>query len=93
MKEVEVGELQIENEKLLQANMELYEENCQLKTQIIGVSEAFSYTTSTLFYEIQMEKGKIRFGAHSLKNDDKQTCFYTGLLSYEVFEGQFELLQ
>ena len=93
MKEIEVDELQIGNEKILQANMEVYEENCQLKRQIIGVNEVFSYTTSTFFNEMRMEKGKIRFGAHSLKNDDKQNCFYTGLPSYEVFEGLFELLQ
>ena len=41
MKEIKVGELQIENEKLLQANMELSEENCQLKGQIIRVNKAF----------------------------------------------------
>ena len=93
MKEIEVGELQIENEKLFQANRELYEENCQLKKQIIGVNVAFSFTTSSLCNEMRMEKSKIRFGAHSLKNDNKKTCFYTGLPSYEVFEGLFELLQ
>ena len=93
LKEIEVGELQIENEELFQANRELYEENCQLRRQIIGVNEAFSYSASSSCNEMRMEKDMIRFGAHSLKNDDKKTCFYTGLPSYVVFEGLFELLQ
>ena len=92
MKEIEIGEIQMENEELLQVNMKLSEENLQLKSQILR----FDVCCTNYMYlnkHMQMEKAKNRFGAHSLKNDDRKTCFYTGLPSYKLFEGLFQLLQ
>ena len=81
---MEVGELQIENERLTQQNMLLTEENFEMRSSLT-LNAAHSCATISLAGQQQMVEPTSAFGAHSLEND-KKVLFYTGLPSYTVYE-------
>lgn len=91
-KEIEIGDLQIENEILVQENQDLKEENLELKNQLFGLQTASVYAMNSFVTSANMEAAN-RFGARSLQNDDRKVLFYTGLPSYEVFDGLYHLLE
>ena len=91
-KEIEIGDLQIENEILVQENQDLKEENLALKNQLLGLPTASLYTMNSFITSTNTEAA-YRFGAHSLQNDDRKVLFYTGLPSCEVFDGLYHLLE
>ena len=92
LKEIEIGELQIENERLTQQNMLLTEENFELRNDF-RLNAAHSCATTSLAGQQQMVESTSAFGTHSLENNDKKVLFYTGLPSYKVYERLFNLLQ
>ena len=91
LKEIEIGDLQIENEILVHANQDLKEENLEVKIQLFGLQTASVYMY-TLNSFINMEAAN-RFGARSRQNDDRKVLFYKSLPSYEVFDGLCQLLE
>ena len=88
LKEVEIGELQIDNKILVQDNERLGEENLLLKSQLSELMCVHNITSSALKSQKSNE-----FSARVLKGDDKKVCFYTGLPSYDVFKGLYQLLE
>lgn len=85
-KEVEIGELQLENEALVQQVMKLGEENHALK-QLVQSQQSLcmSLADSTCSPAV--------FGLDLIKDDDSKILFYTGLPSYKVFNGLYRLLE
>ena len=101
-KEVEIGELQIENELLLQENENLKEENRQMKNRISQLTHLHGISSQSALTAHQQLRGLVlretqlpptEFNAQSLMDDDDKVCFYTGLPSYKVFKGLYLLLE
>ena len=44
-------------------------------------------------FRLQAQLLKVKFCAAILKNDDEMTCFYTGLPTYKLFVGLFQILE
>ena len=80
-KEIEIGVLQMENEKLRIENEKLEQQNMELRGQIFLTNASQPLVCAH------------RDSASGLENDDKKVCFYTGLPTYKVFNGLCSLLQ
>ena len=101
IQEVEIGELQIENEQLIQENTKLREEIDKLRTQMVQLTHLCSLSSQSatiaeqqvLSIAQQAQQKKAEFTALSLKGDDEKVRFYTGLPNYEVFEKLYQLLE
>ena len=101
IQEVEIGELQIENEQLIQENTKLQEETDKLRTQMVHLTHLCSLSSQSatiaeqqvLSIAQQAQQKKAEFTALSLKGDDEKVRFYTGLPNYEVFEKLYQLLE
>ena len=63
-----------------------------LKSQLFGLQTASLYTVNSFITRTHVEAENCS-GAHSLQNDDRKVLFYTGLPSYEVFDGLYHLLE
>ena len=88
-----IGELQIENEQLIQENTKLREEIDQLRTQVFHLthlcslsSQAATTAQQQVLPITQQAQQEAELTALSLKDNDDKVCFYTGLPNYEVFE-------
>ena len=98
MKEIEIGEYQFENEKLLDRVKELSHQNEALQMDILRSStysliNVWNQTqeVNSLLFSVQVLQSKLKkhsFGAGVIANDDQRSCFYTGLPSYKLFEGK-----
>ena len=101
LQEVEIGELQIENEQLIQENAKLREEVDMLRNQMFHLTHLCnSSSQSATITQQQMssiaqqsQQKKAELTALSLKGDDKKVRFYTGLPNYEVFEKVYKLME
>ncbi len=93
-KEIEIGELQIENEQLCIDFAELEDQNFSLKQEMSSLNAMLSETWQPSLHavntQLDQEPG---FTAASLKGDDKKVTFYTGLPSYTAFQGVFNLFE
>ena len=92
-------DLEDKNKELHEQNKELLTQNSQLE---VGTAQAailnhhlnvqnqhllvlLNHSASTL--------QALRFGVSNIANDDKKTCFYTGLPTYDVFFALYNLLK
>lgn len=108
-KEVEIGEMQIELDLLqnkvdeLQETLsQLHQETAALRNERNGLLVEntllkqrinFDAKAHTAMFRLQAQLLKVKFCATILKNDDEMTCFYTGLPTYKLFVGLFQILE
>lgn len=108
-KEVEIGEMQIELDLLqnkvdeLQKTLsQLHQETAALRNKRNGLLVEntllkqrinFDAKTHTAMFRLQAQLLKVKFCAAILKNDDEMTYFYTGLPTYKLFVGLFQILE
>ena len=94
--EIDIGELQLELHKLQQENAQLHHENVELKNAVKEQGFLHNITNSLVLQikqlQLQLNRVAVKFGADFIKDDDTKTCFYTGLPSYQLFHGLFDLL-
>lgn len=94
----EVSELQHEVSQLQTLSNNLKAANSLLNTIVARRSTASKQQfihrmeISQLKTKNKLLKLCIKFGAHCIKDDDKKTCFYTGLNKYSVFHSLFTVL-
>ena len=91
LKEMEIGELQLENEVLEHKVSKLEEENQSLLIQLVQ-SQSIVHSQPVLSF-IQRQAVTDKFGIHMLKENDSKILFYTGLPSYKIFHGLYSLLE
>ena len=89
-KEFEIGTLQIENDLLKEENRKLKDDNMNLKEEVVKLRYNAALTHIMAAMESHLPN---RFGACSLDEDDNKVCFYTGLPTYQVFDGLFRLCE
>ncbi len=93
-KEIEIGELQIENEQLCIDFAELEDQNFSLKQEMSSLNAMLSETWQPSLHAVNTQHDQEPgFTAASLKGDDKKVTFYTGLPSYTAFQGVFKLFE
>ena len=92
-KEIEIGELQIENEQLCIDIAELEDQNFSLKQETSSLNAMLDDTCTWQPSLNTVPYQKPGFTAASLKGDDKMVTFYTGLPSYTAFQGLFQLFE
>ena len=104
-KEIEIGELQIQNEQLCIDIAGLEDHNLSLKQEMSSLDDELllvlmklrlAVPNDDLGYRFNVNKQPYQepgFTAASLKGDDKKVTFYTGLPSYAAFQGLFKLLE
>ena len=97
---VETGELQIENEQLIQENAKLQGKIDQLRTQVLHLTNICNLSSQSAIVAQQQvlsitgqAQQKAELSALSLKDNDDKVCFYTGLPNYKVFEKLYQLLE
>ena len=98
--EVEIGHCQIEIERLKQEIEDLEYKNQSLKEQnqrVIYIMQSRqndgNRSLMMAINELKLKLHNCTFGASMIKDDDRKTCFYTGLPSYQQFLALFKLLQ
>jgi hypothetical protein len=82
--------------EILQENLLLKEEVCGLQTEVEHMQRQHGIETTKLKAEIEHLTDlntKFKYGAKMIANDDRSTCFYTGIPSYEQFYGLFQLFE
>ena len=91
--ELEIGELQLQVELLEENYYDVLQENVHLKdlveslqTKLEGLQLQEDISTQ------QRIQPKCKYGVEIIKNDDKATCFYTGIPKYCQFLKLFDLL-
>ena len=97
---MEAGELQIENEQLIQENAKLRGKIDQLRTQVLHLTHLCNLSSQSATVAQQQvlsitgqAQQKAELSALSLKDNDDKVCFYTGLPNYKVFEKLYQLLE
>ena len=88
-KELEIGILQMEIEQLKQNIGSLELTNHILKYTIQNQLAKSKMSVVNVVKDL----ANSRFGVHMINGDDKKTCFYTGLPTYKVFIGLYDLLK
>ena len=77
------------------SKLESMNEELLKKVQETASSSQSNYSLLSQVMELQMQlkNATSLLGARIIKDDDKKTCFYTGLPTYKVFYGIFTLLE
>ena len=93
VKEIEIGELQLDNEVLEHNFIKLEEENQNLHVLMQLVqSQSIVHSQHVLSFT-QRQAVSDKFGIYMLKDNDSKILFYTGLPSYKTFHGLYGLLE
>ena len=91
--------------QLDEMNADLQCENLQLKDQVHEklistqveqtslLSEHMSLDSKVDRLQLQLGRAASKLGANVIKGNDEATRFYTGLPSYQLFYGIFEMLK